>query len=476
MKKTFIKILPLAAAVLFTTSCNKEDNNTNDNVVPGQEKVEKQYKTVTVTGKADKKQGISKFAYDSENNRLIFAEGDKISFSGDNGDITGEGTFTGNGGYFTATLKYPADENYALKEKEITATIGTRIENTYLIYDNMNAAVANIYETSSNALKLTDGQNEELTFDGTFDLKSDYAFLQNGSGAQATFKIGNDETSYSLDETEVLVVKGGTSVVVNGRTATVVANKVYTIAAAPAAAPTVTGKFTATMQRTVNYTVTSNHEGTLQYNNGADWVNVSNNVIEGLTPESSLSFRIAGTETTLASEATSAETVPEILSIQPTFESTSTSGAPVIGNTLVFPYCLGNTWADVAGVDENGRFTEGNNTYQIFDGDNPVSGTDVIDAHKTYTYKQVLTVTITVYNATSESFNESFNLTYYQDETWENVAARNNNVSIMKGQSQFVIINECPLGVTPDLEPGYDLATVFATDVVDNTKAYVIIQ
>lgn len=451
MKKTFIKILPLAAAVLFTTSCNKEDNNTNDNVVPGQEKVEKQYKTVTVTGKADKKQGISKFAYDSENNRLIFAEGDKISFSGDNGDITGEGTFISNDGYFTATLKYPADENYALKEKEITATIGTRIENTYLIYNDMNAAVANIYETSSNALKLTDGQNEELTFDGTFDLKSDYAFLQNGSGAQATFKIGNDETSYSLGETEVLVVKGGTSVVVNGRTATVVANNVYTIAAAPAAAPTVTGKFTATTETTVNYTVTSNHEGTLQYNNGADWVNVSNNVIEGLTSGSSLIFRIAGTGTTLASEATSAATVPTVSSV-------------TVGEKTFYYLAKEENivWSDVAGVDENGRFTEDNNTYQIFYGDNPVSGTDVIDNTKTYTYKQVLTVTVSV----SGSGSESFNFTYYQGETWANVAARNDNVSVNE-ETQYVMIDDGGMLVV-DQEP------VKGNAVVDNTKAYII--
>lgn len=462
MKKTFIKILPLAAAVLFTTSCNKEDNNTNDNVVPGQEKVEKQYKTVTVTGKADKKQGISKFAYDSESNRLIFAEGDKISFSGDNGDITGEGTFTGNGGDFTATLKYPADENYALKEKEITATIGTRIENTYLIYNDMNAAVANIYETSSNALKLTDGQNEELTFDGTFDLKSDYAFLQNGSGAQATFKIGNDETSYSLGETEVLVVKGGTSVVVNGRTATVVANNVYTIAAAPAAAPTVTGKFTATMQATVNYTVTSNHDGTLQYSNdnGADWVNVSNNVIEGLASGSSLIFRIAGTETTLASEATSEETVPSISTISPNF--VPNSGEPVIGKVLLFPYCSGNTWADVAGVDENVRFTEGNNTYQIFDGDNPVSGTDEIEAEKTYTYKQVLTVTVE-YPAL-----DPVNFTYYPGDTWADVAARvsvlnaNNGKVYYNGETYVIYDDATEKPVSPETQVGNSSYTINA--------------
>ena len=446
MKKTFIKILPLAAAVLFTTSCNKEDNNTNDNVVPGQEKVEKQYKTVTVTGKADKKQGISKFAYESESNRLIFAEGDKISFSGDNGDITGEGTFTGNGGYFTATLKYPADENYALKEKEITATIGTRIENTYLIYDDMNAAVANIYETSSNALKLTDGQNEELTFDGTFELKSDYAFLQNGSGAQATFKIGNDETSYSLDETEVLVVKGGTSVVVNGRTATVVANNVYTIAAAPAAAPTVTGKFTATTQGTVKYTVTSNHEGTLQYNNGADWVNVSNNVIEGLTPESSLIFRIAGTETTLASEATSAVTVPTVHSV-------------AFGDIKTFYYLEGAKWQDLAGISADDRgmaifSDEENIRYQIFDKGHTLLFNWEINPLSTYTCKQILTVELS-----------DRTITYYAGDTWQTVAERENNYYVTVDQDK-VYFNHDEIICDNDYNP------VKPTDLIESTIDY----
>ena len=88
----------------------------------------------------------------------------------------------------------------------------------------------------------------------------------------------------------------------------------------------------------------------------------------------------------------------------------------------------------------------------------------------TYTYKQVLTVTITDYSG-----SESFNLTYYKDETWENVAARNNNVSVMVDEEvgmPFVIIGKGILGVYSGSNPNPDF--VIATNVVDNTKAYII--
>ena len=65
MNRTFIKVLPLAAAVLLATSCSKEDNN-NEIVNNGQEKVEKQFKTITVKGNAGKKQGISKISLNDE--------------------------------------------------------------------------------------------------------------------------------------------------------------------------------------------------------------------------------------------------------------------------------------------------------------------------------------------------------------------------------------------------------------------------
>jgi hypothetical protein len=460
MNRTFIKVLPLAAAVLLATSCSKEDNN-NEIVNNGQEKVEKQFKTITVKGNAGKKQGISKISLDEGTGAISFIsldegtgaisfeENDDISFSG-NG-VSGTGKFIDGAGNFIADLTFTEDAE--VTDVAISATIGTAL--TGAVACESWSEIANyLYETSSATSTLKETSAGVYEFKSPFEMVPQIAILKNISGTEASYSIG-EVTNQTLAAGSILVVMSGTTLTINGKTATVSAGNSYNIAATPAA-PTVTGKFTATTQGTVNYTVTSNHEGTLQYNNGADWVNVSNNVIEGLTPGSSLSFRTAKTSTSYASEATSAETVPTISTISPNF--VPNSGVPVVGNALEFPYCSGNTWADVAGVDENGRFTEGNNTYQIFDDDNPVSGTDVIDNTKTYTYKQVLTVTITV------SDSESFNLTYYAGDTWEILAER--------GSYNEITVDNATVYCNDQIICYENYATVDAYDEIDSNKRY----
>lgn len=75
MKKTFLKFLPIAAAVLFATSCSKDDNGSTvvDNIAtpdPVQEVVKPEAKTITITGKVN--QNLSKVTTDEDLN-LLFA-------------------------------------------------------------------------------------------------------------------------------------------------------------------------------------------------------------------------------------------------------------------------------------------------------------------------------------------------------------------------------------------------------------------
>ena len=314
-----------------------------------------------------------------------------------------------------------------------------------------------LYETSSatSTLKETGGVYE---FESPFTMVPQIAILKNTSGADATYSIG-EVTDQTLANGSILVVNNGTTVTINGKTATVSAGNSYNIAPTPAA-PTVTGEFELTTNGTVNYTISSSIEG-LEYSTGNDeWSDLSSKSVQNLSSGATLSFRTKKTSTAYASQVKEV-TVPTVSSVQ------------VSDKTFYYLDKEGSiTWSDdVVGVtvneDENVvTFTENGNTYQIFADNNPA--TDLLDNTKTYTYKQVLTVTITDYSG-----SESFNLTYYKDETWENVAARNNNVSVMVDEEvgmPFVIIGEGILGVYLDSNPDF----VIATDVVDNTKAYII--
>ena len=81
MKKTFLKFLPVAAAVLLATSCSKDDNGSTvvDNIAtpdPVQEVVKPEAKNIiTITGKVN--QNLSKVTTDEDLN-LLFAGGEEF--------------------------------------------------------------------------------------------------------------------------------------------------------------------------------------------------------------------------------------------------------------------------------------------------------------------------------------------------------------------------------------------------------------
>jgi len=448
MNRTFIKVLPLAAAVLLATSCSKEDNN-NEIVNNGQEKVEKQFKTITVKGNAGKKQGISKISLNEGTGAISFVKDDEISFSGSG--VSGKGKFIDGEGNFIADLTFT--ENAVVTDVAISATIGTALTGA-VVCETWGDIANYLYETSSATSTLTETGEGEYVFASPIEMVPQIAILKNISGADATYSIG-EGANQTLAAGSILVVNNGTKLTINGRTATVSAGNSYNIAATPDA-PDVQGSFAPTTDGKVNYTISPSIEG-LEYSTdgGTTWNNVSNATLEMPANAATLSFRTAKTSTAYASEATSAETVPTVSSV-------------TVGDKTF--YYLDKeeyiSWSDVAGVTANDNevtFTENGNTYQIFANNNPVSKNSMLyDA--TYTYKQVLTVTV--------SGSSSFNFTYYQGETWADVAARNNNVSVMKEEGRlFVIIGEGILGVYSGSNPNPDF--VNATDVVDNTKAYI---
>ena len=90
MKRTFLKVLPFAAALLLATSCSKDDNNSTDEIVNGGEQIEtvtKTVKTLTIKGKV--KQSISKVTTNSDETALAFEGNEEFTFGTQGGDVYG---------------------------------------------------------------------------------------------------------------------------------------------------------------------------------------------------------------------------------------------------------------------------------------------------------------------------------------------------------------------------------------------------
>lgn len=424
MNRTFIKVLPLAAAVLLATSCSKEDNN-NEIVNNGQEKVEKQFKTITVKGNAGKKQGISKIMFSFNTGEIFFEENDEISFTGNDG-VTGKGKFTDNIGNFVAELSFP--EGVEVTNVEISATIGTPLTDAVVCKSTGKEIGKYLYEISL-ANSTLEEVNGEYKFKDPFTMVPQIAIIRNMTEDNATFKIG-EGTEQTLDANKTLVVMSGTTLTINGRTATVSAGNSYTIAPTPPA-PTVEGSFAPTTDGKVNYTISSSIQG-LEYtvDGGTTWNNVPNETLEMPANAATLSFRTAKTSTSYASEATSAANVPTVLNIQ---------GGDI---TLYYLKKEGEfvtyDLRDIAGISEEGGingvvaiYTDANgNRYHIFINDetDPKIVMDGFLAGDEFTLKQILTVEL-----------QGMPYTYYADDTWEILAERERNIKVIE---QYVYVGD----------------------------------
>ncbi len=226
MKKTFLRILPLAVAVLFATSCSKDENNDNNIVNDKQENVVVKEKTVSVSGSVNVKSGISKLST-SNGTDITFDGTEVIEFSGDEGKIHGSTTVASNGS-FTVDLSYPATEELSyLNGKALTATIGTAPTDVQ-VYSDFATALAAAYETSN---EVTLNVSEEtVTFSGNVVMNINVAFVKNEKSEAISVSV-NDGEAVSLAGGKICIVPTGVKVTADDKTKTSTeAGAIYTIA------------------------------------------------------------------------------------------------------------------------------------------------------------------------------------------------------------------------------------------------------
>ena len=225
MKKTFLRILPLAVAVLFATSCSKDENNDNNIVNDTQENVVVKEKTVSVSGSVNVKSGISKLST-SNGTDITFDGTEVIEFSGDEGKIHGSTTVASNGS-FTVDLSYPATEELSyLNGKALTATIGTAPTDVH-VYSDFATALAAAYETSN---EVTLNVSEEtVTFSGNVVMNIEVAFVKNEKSEAINVSV-NDGAPVSLAAGKICIVPSGVKITADGKIKnTTVAGEIYTI-------------------------------------------------------------------------------------------------------------------------------------------------------------------------------------------------------------------------------------------------------
>lgn len=438
MNRTFIKVLPLAAAVLLATSCSKEDNN-NEIVNNGQEKVEKQFKTITVKGNAGKKQGISKISFNEGTGKISFEVNDEISFSGSG--VSGKGKFIDGEGNFIADLTFTA--NAVVTDVAISATIGTALTGA-VVCETWGDIAKYLYETSSATSTLKEIGEGEYQFEKSFTMVPQIAILKNTSGADATYSIG-EVTDQTLANGSILVVMSGTTLTINGKTATVTAGNSYNIAATPDA-PDVQGSFALTTDGKVNYTISSSIEGLEYSTDGTSWSDLTSTSFQNLSSGAKLSFRTKKTSTAYASQVKEVN-VPTVHSV-------------AFGNIKTFYYFEGAKWQDLDGISVDGRgqviFTDKeDNHYLIFDFmGHAINPYMEIALSPTYTCKQILTVEL-----------QGRTITYYAGDTWQTAAENYYNYG-------YVTVKQDKVYLYSDIICDNDNKPVKPNDQIDSNIGY----
>lgn len=273
MKTNFVKILPLAAAVLLATSCSKDESNENNTV---------QSKTVEIPFSVQVKTGskISKIAY---------TDGDNVTPSFDADDVntlvlvvTGEGITEGNltlentDGKFSGTLKFESEEAATAVTNgttDLSATItveGEQTASTESISDLMEKC-GHVYTASST----------ETGDIAPFKYTTETIYLCDGNSYLEVFweNKGNSEitinsTSYTLnsDGKLWLMIPAGTPISVSEfeiDNKTAVAGKIHSINRTYGV---LSGVFSVSDTKKVRFS-----SGNLQYNSTTSTYNFATN-------------------------------------------------------------------------------------------------------------------------------------------------------------------------------------------------------
>lgn len=190
MKRTFLKVLPFAAALLLATSCSKEDNTASDEIVNNGEQTEtvaKTVKTLTINGKV--KQGISKVTTNQAGTGLAFDGEEVFTFGSETDDVYGAIEFLNENGDYKATIYYT--DEALLFNTTFTATLGANPSKISDPYDDLATAVQHAcYETQFSISYVNDKYSlaSEGSSDIVINLKS--AFIE-ALSAEST-KIGGE--------------------------------------------------------------------------------------------------------------------------------------------------------------------------------------------------------------------------------------------------------------------------------------------
>lgn len=201
MKRTFLKVLPFAAALLLATSCSKDDNNSTDEIVNGGEQIEtvtKTFKTLTVKGKVNK--SISKVTTNQDETALAFEGNEVFTFGSETDNVYGTITILDVNGNYTATVNYTDDEAL-FSTIGFTATHGANPSKISDGYSTLAEAVQHAcYETVFTISYDNANEKYSLASDGSSDivinLKS--AFIK-ALSAKST-KIGGETIDVEADK------------------------------------------------------------------------------------------------------------------------------------------------------------------------------------------------------------------------------------------------------------------------------------
>jgi hypothetical protein len=197
MKKTFLRILPLAAAVLLATSCSKDENNDNAVVNNGQETV--QTKTLPISITVNQK-GLSKLSCTGDMGadlQPIFEAGDKLAiYKGEtfvkNLEVTADKISAGGK---TATFEGEISADGLVDGQTVlTAKIGTPITAAVTATSRENAVKSGCYQTATFTYSST-GNN--------ITLEEQNAYIEvvwtNKGGATVPFTIGDETVPLTLN-------------------------------------------------------------------------------------------------------------------------------------------------------------------------------------------------------------------------------------------------------------------------------------
>ncbi len=173
MKKILLKVMPLAAAIVFATSCSKD----KDEVKP--EDVTPKESSVTMTFKVGSSAGLSKIGLIEDNGdfgvALKFDGNEVINFSDDEGRVTGSVTLTssnlkndGKTAEFNVSFKGDEEniEKFKAEEIKLTASIGSKLtEISSESYSSLEDAIrANSYQLSNAPIAYSESLTE-ITFE-----------------------------------------------------------------------------------------------------------------------------------------------------------------------------------------------------------------------------------------------------------------------------------------------------------------------